>query len=287
MKLKGRGIVITGASQGLGRAIAECCVMEGAHVLICARDARVLEEARAALAANAVAGQLVIAEPADVTKTGDVRRLFEIALSQLPGIDGLVNNAGVYGPIGLLEEVSVEEWWRGVETNLLGVLLGCREVLPIFRRQGHGKIVVLSGGGATAPLPRISAYAASKSAVVRLTETLAEETRGTGIDINAIAPGALNTRLLDEVLAAGPEKVGAAFFERSVKQKEKGGTPLHHGAELCAFLLSEASNGITGKLISAVWDPWRELPGHLEELNKTDIYTLRRIVPSDRGLKWE
>jgi NAD(P)-dependent dehydrogenase (short-subunit alcohol dehydrogenase family) len=287
MKLAGRGIIITGASQGLGRAIAESCLAEGAHVLLCARDAKVLEETRAELAAKASDGQQVLAQQADVTRAADVHRLFEVGVASLPSIDGLVNNAGVYGPIGLLEDVSVEGWWRAIETNLLGVLLGCREALPIFRRQGHGKIVMLSGGGATAPLPRISSYAASKSAVVRLTETIAEETRGTGIDVNAIAPGALNTRLLDEVLAAGPDKVGTAFFERSMKQKEQGGTPLHHGAELCVFLLSEASNGITGKLISAVWDPWRELPGHVEELNKTDVYTLRRIVPADRGLKWE
>jgi 3-oxoacyl-[acyl-carrier protein] reductase len=287
MKLAGRGIIITGASQGLGRAIAESCLAEGAHVLLCARDAKVLEETRSELAAKAPDGQLVLSQQADVTRAADVHRLFEVAVESLPSIDGLVNNAGVYGPIGLLEDVSLEEWWHAIETNLRGVLLGCREVLPIFRRQGHGKIVMLSGGGATAPLPRISSYAASKSAVVRLTETIAEETRGAGIDVNAIAPGALNTRLLDEVLTAGPEKVGTAFFERSMKQKEQGGTPLHHGADLCIFLLSDASNGITGKLISAVWDPWRDLPGHVEELNKTDVYTLRRIVPADRGLKWE
>ena len=115
----------------------------------------------------------------------------------------------------------------------------------------------LSGGGATSPLPRISAYAASKAAVVRLTETLAEETAGSGIDVNAIAPGALNTRLLDEVLAEGPERVGVGFYERAVKQREQGGSPLTTGADLCVFLLSAASDGITGRLISAVWDPWR------------------------------
>jgi NAD(P)-dependent dehydrogenase (short-subunit alcohol dehydrogenase family) len=287
MKLAGRGIVITGASQGLGRAIAEACVLEGAHVLVCARDANLLEQTRVELASQASAGQLVLAQAADVRDGEDVRRLFETAAGKLPQLDGLVNNAGVYGPMGLLEEVPIEEWWRAVETNLLGVVLACREVLPIFRRQKHGKIVILSGGGATAPLPRISSYAASKAAVVRLAETLAEETRGAGIDVNAVAPGALNTRLLDQVLEEGPEKVGAGFFERALQQKEKGGTPLTRGADLCVFLLSAASDGITGKLISAIWDPWPELQKHLSELNRTDVYTLRRIVPVDRGLKWE
>jgi len=287
MKLRGRGIVITGASQGFGRAVAEACIREGAHVLLCARDANLLEQTRDQLALLASAGQQVIAQSADVRDSEAVHRLFETAASKLPQLDGLVNNAGVYGPLGLLEEAPVAEWWRAIETNLLGVMLGCREILPIFRSQGYGKIVILSGGGATSPLPRISAYASSKAAVVRLAETLAEETRGTGIDVNAIAPGALNTRLLDEILAGGPEKVGAAFFQRALQQKEQGGAPLKCGADLCVFLLSSASDGISGKLISAVWDPWPDLQKNADELNQTDIYTLRRIVPADRGLKWE
>ncbi len=159
-------------------------------------------------------------------------------------------------------------------------------MLPGFRRRGWGKIVNLSGGGATAPLPRLSAYAASKAAVVRFTETLSEELRGTHIDVNTVAPGALNTRLLDEVIAAGPDKVGKTFYERSLRQKADGGAPLEKGAALCAFLLSAESDGITGRLLSAVWDPWSDLPGRRAELDESDIYTLRRIVPKDRGRDW-
>jgi NAD(P)-dependent dehydrogenase (short-subunit alcohol dehydrogenase family) len=162
----------------------------------------------------------------------------------------------------------------------------CRAVLPHFKRHGYGKIVQLSGGGATNPLPRISAYAASKAAVVRFVETLAEEVRGEGIDVNAIAPGALNTRLLDEILQAGPEKVGVEFFDRSMRQKTQGGAPLEQGARLAVFLGAAASDGITGKLISAVWDPWEQLAQHRRDLEATDIYTLRRIVPRDRGRDW-
>jgi 3-oxoacyl-[acyl-carrier protein] reductase len=117
-------------------------------------------------------------------------------------------------------------------------------------------------------------------------ETLAEETREDHIDINSIAPGALNTRLLDEVLEAGPEAVGKVFYDRAIKQKESGGAPLEKGAELSVFLASPASDGITGKLISAVWDPWKDFPVHLDELKRTDVYTLRRIVPKDRGMDW-
>jgi NAD(P)-dependent dehydrogenase (short-subunit alcohol dehydrogenase family) len=287
VKLENRGIVVTGASQGLGRSIAQACVDEGAHVLICARDGDLLEQTRKDLIARAARGQRVEAQCADVSSADDVRRLFETVARKLPRLDGLVNNAGTYGPKGLLEEVDIQAWWKSIEINLLGVALACREVLPVFRRQKYGKIVNLSGGGATAPLPRMSAYAAGKAAVVRLTETLAHETTGAGIDINAIAPGALNTRLLDEVLAEGPERVGADFYARSLKQKEQGGVPLDKGSSLSVFLLSSASDGITGRLISAVWDPWPNLGNHMEEMRKTDVYTLRRIVPEDRGLKWE
>jgi NAD(P)-dependent dehydrogenase (short-subunit alcohol dehydrogenase family) len=122
---------------------------------------------------------------------------------------------------------------------------------------------------------------------VRLTETLAEECREYAIDINAVAPGALNTRLLDEVLESGPDAVGTAFYEKALKQKSNGGTPLELGAELCVYLASSASDGITGKLISAPWDPWRNLAQYREKLQDSDIYTLRRIVEKDRGMNWE
>lgn len=150
----------------------------------------------------------------------------------------------------------------------------------------YGKVLLLSGGGATKPLPYLSAYAASKAAVVRFGETLAEEVREFGIDVNAVAPGTLNTRLLDEVLEAGPTKVGQTCYEQALRQKAEGGTPMARGASLCLFLASAASDGITGKLISAVWDPWEKLPEHLGDLCDSDIYTIRRILPGDRGKDW-
>jgi hypothetical protein len=92
--------------------------------------------------------------------------------------------------------------------------------------------------------------------------------------------------MLQEVLDAGPEKVGAAFYRASIAQRENGGTPLDTGANLCLYLACDESNGITGKLISAAWDPWRKFAEHRQDLEKTDIYTLRRIVPGERGLSW-
>src|SRR5262249_14598488 len=146
----------------------------------------------------------------------------ERARSLLPDVSILVNNAGVYGPIGRLEDVDWVAWAEAIRINLLGTAQMCRAVIPLLRARGYGKVVNLSGGGATAPLPRFSAYAASKAAVVRLTETLAEELRDARIDVNAIAPGPLNTRLLDQVLAAGPEAAGEAFYRRALEQRAEG-----------------------------------------------------------------
>jgi 3-oxoacyl-[acyl-carrier protein] reductase len=118
-------------------------------------------------------------------------------------------------------------------------------------------------------------------------ETLAEELKEFRVDVNAIAPGALATRLVDEVLAAGAEKVGAAFFEKNKQWKEKGATSPDLGAGLAVYLASSQSDGITGKLLSAQWDAWAKLHEHRNELAKSDIYCLRRIVPEDRNKKWE
>ena len=88
------------------------------------------------------------------------------------------------------------------------------------------------------------------------------------------------------MLAGGPERVGQPFYDRALKQKEEGGAPLNRGADLAVFLGSAASDGITGKLLSAVWDPWESLGDHRGDLQRTDVYTLRRIVPADRNLEW-
>jgi 3-oxoacyl-[acyl-carrier protein] reductase len=285
MKLSGRNALITGASQGLGKAIAEQFLREGANVALCARSGNDLDATRAELAAK-FPSRRIISQACDVSNEGPVNNLVAFALRELGSIEALVLNAGVYGPMGPTENVDLEEWRRGLEINLFGVLLPCRALIPHFKKARYGKIVVLSGGGATNPLPNISCYAASKAAAVRLMETLAEELRDFHVDVNAVAPGALKTRLVDQVLAAGPEKVGAGFFAKNKKWSEEGATPLELGASLCVHLASAGSDGITGKLLSAQWDPWRELQTHRDELAKSDIYCLRRIVPEDRGKKW-
>ncbi|MGA3006654.1 MAG: SDR family oxidoreductase [Opitutaceae bacterium] len=285
MKLKGLNAIITGGSQGLGQAIAEHFLREGAHVVICARGESELFATRDQLA-RLFPSQKILAQTCDVADEGQVNALVDFALQALGPLHILVNNAGIYGPLGPTESVDLSAWRQAMDVNLFGVLLPCRAVIPHFKKAGRGKIIILSGGGATNPLPNISAYAASKAAVVRLMETLAEELRPYRIDVNAIAPGPLATRLVDEILAAGPEKVGQAFFNKNKQWKEKGAAPLSLGAELAVHLAGTQADGITGKLISAQWDPWAKLHEHRDELAKSDIYCLRRIVPEDRGQKW-
>ncbi len=284
--LAGRTALITGGTQGLGLEIGHAYLEAGvAGLCICGRDAAALERAAAELEDVARPGQSVLAEVADVSAPIDVERLLEVALAHLGELTILVSNAGVYGPKGTVDRMDWSDWVRTVEINLFGSVLVARAAAAHFTRRGYGKIIQLSGGGATGPLPGLSAYAASKAAVVRFAETLADELREQRVDVNAIAPGALNTRMLDEVLAAGPACVGEAFYQQAIQQQRSGGIPLRRGAELAVFLASAASDGITGKLLSAVWDPWPELSEHRADLD-SDVYTLRRIVPGDRGLDW-
>jgi NAD(P)-dependent dehydrogenase (short-subunit alcohol dehydrogenase family) len=285
--LQGRGALITGSSQGLGRAIAQEYVRQGASVALCARDAKLLAETAAELAPLAGPRQKIVTRPCDVSRKSEVEALVGWATAEIPNLDILVNSAGVYGPKGLLEDNDWDQWLHTIEINLLGTALLFRAIVPHLRKLGSGKIIQLSGGGATAPMPRISAYAASKAGVVRLVETLAVELTPAHIDVNAIAPGALNTRMLDEVLAAGPQVVGEEFYKKALQQRDNGGAPLSRGADLAVFLASRSSDGITGRLISAVWDQWDELPSHRDELAKSDIFTLRRIIPADRGKAWK
>jgi len=285
MSLDGRTAIITGASQGLGAVIADHFLADGASVMLCGRDAAALAAQQAGLAATYGADR-VGARPADISSTADVDALFGETLSRFRRLDILINNAGVYGPMGAIEDVDWDEWVQAIAINLTGTVYCARKAVTIFKAQRYGKIVMLSGGGATSPLPGISAYAASKAGIVRFTETLALETREWNIDVNAVAPGALMTRLTDQLIAAGPDRVGASFHARMVKLKQEGGTPLALGAELCRYLASAESDGLTGRLIAAQWDPWPFSEPHRREIADSDIYTLRRILPKDRGKGW-
>jgi 3-oxoacyl-[acyl-carrier protein] reductase len=153
-------------------------------------------------------------------------------------------------------------------------------------RRGKGSIINLSGGGAAGPRENFSAYASAKTALVRFSETLAAEVKSHGIRVNALAPGAMNTSMMRETVDAGPERAGADYQHALQTIEKDSGATAQRAAELCLFLATDESAGLTGRLLSAVWDPWQHLAEHIREIESSDIYTLRRIIPRDRGMQW-
>jgi len=262
-RLDGRNIVVTGASRGLGLAIAELLASLGANLALVART-----------------GCPIAADLSDPAAPGHIAG--RIA-AQWDRVDGLINNAGIIGPIGPLTGNDWAQWEQAIQVNLLAPIALCRLLIP--KMHAGSSIVNLSGGGATSPRHNFGAYATSKAGLVRFTENLAVELAGQGIRVNAVAPGAMNTRMLEAVLEAGAGTVGREF-DKAIEQKNKGGVPPEKAAELVAWLAGPGSEGISGRLISAVWDPWPILAEHAAELGASDIYTLRRVTPEDRGKKW-
>ena len=283
-RLDGRRVLLTGATGGLGRAVAERCWQLGASLALAARPGPALDQLVAGLTTAASGPQECFGVPADLTDPGAPETILRAVTSRWPHLDVLVNNAGIVGPIGALSTSDWAAWQQTIQVNLMAPVALCRLLIPYL--PAGGSIINLSGGGATGPRPNFSAYATSKAGLVRFTENLAVELAGQGLRVNAVAPGAMNTKMLDAVLEAGPEAAGGEFG-KSVSQKEKGGVAPATAAELVAWLAGSGSAGISGRLISAVWDPWASgLAARSEELAASDIYTLRRITPEDRGKKW-
>lgn len=280
MELKDKVSIITGGGRGIGKAIAIAFAKEGSHLVLTSRTVSELEASKQEIDKSSSVRVEIL--PADVSKPKGVKGLIDFTLGKFGTVDILVNCAGILGPVGLTTDIDSERWLQAININLYGTFLCIKAVLPIMMKNKKGKIINFSGGGAVSPRPRFSAYAISKAGVVRLTETLAEEVKEYNVDINAIAPGAVNTRLLDEVLKAG-KATGKEELAKAIKQKREGGTPPEKAAELAVFLASSSSDGLTGRLISAVWDNWREITQHLDEIMSSDIYTMRRITPGDRG----
>jgi len=284
--LRGKNIIITGASRGLGVHIARAMWDNGANLLLVARSADALMGLKEDFESDPATDQEIHITVADLAFPTATDLILKEARSVWGGLDGLVNNAGILGPIGPIWKNEWKVWEKTIRINLLAPVSLCRACIGWMKETGQGKIINLSGGGATGPRPNFSAYAVAKTGVVRFTEILAEEVRDFNIQVNSIAPGALNTDLLEAVLREDPADVGKNEYDSALKQKEGGGASPVRAAQLCVFLASPASDGITGKLISAVWDPWEELPRHIQDLAEGDIYTLRRIVPKERGKEW-
>jgi len=285
MKLKDRVAIVTGGSRGIGRAVAEAFLRNGERVAIAARTQSELSRTLSEL------GSLgeIIGRRTDVGHEAEVRDLVRSTISEFGSVDILVNAAAIQQPIGPFAEVNLKDWSRNIHTNLFGTAACCRAVLPYMIAARRGKIVNFSGGGAHHSRPNFSAYGVSKAAIVRLTEVLADEVAVHGIQVNAVSPGAIRTRMIEEILACGPEKGGREYeLVKSKALKKNGFDSLASAVELVLYLASEASDGITGKVLSAVWDPWREWERGKKPRLSRDVYVLRRIdlksfVPKKAG----
>lgn len=287
IKLSGQCALITGATHGLGFEIAKTFVKEGASIYICSRTHKDVHKTIQNLRQLAkLQDQIVDGCVCDIADTKSIDALVRNTLDIFPNLDILVNNAGVYGPFGTIEQVDWHSWIQAIQINLIGPIYLTKSLVEHFKTRKTGKIINISGGGATAPMPGISAYAVSKCGFVRFTETLAHELQDFGVDVNAIAPGALATRLTDEVIDAGPDVLNPDFIQKMKEIQSNGGTPLSIGARCVVYFASTKSDKISGRLISALWDKWETLHKHSDELAASDIYTLRRIVAKDRYKEW-
>ena len=280
-------VILTGATRGLGLYVTRSLVENGFKVSLTARNSTHLEALKAELIDRyEVAEEDILICAGDVADNRFLQDMVAKTLERFGDIYGLVSNAGIYGPLGSLESNSLDSWEYAIKVNLLGPMSLCRLLIPIFKQNGRGKIVQVSGGGATKPMANFSSYAASKAAVVRMMECLACELEGHGIDVNSVAPGLLNTALTRDVVEAGPAVVGASAYEMALQQMSDDGIgpDIDAAVSLILFLLSANSDGISGKLISAKWDNWRKFSEVRDQLIQSDAFTLRRLKASDTGL---
>ncbi len=290
--LSGVRCLVTGAYGTLGTAICQRLRADGADLLITGRSGASLAALAATLATETPVGGVIETLAVDLAAADAVATL-AVTVAAGGGLDVLVNNAAIQGPIGPLLDNDWDAWEETIRLDLLVPVALCRALAPGLGRRGRrGKIINISGGGATGPRPNFSAYGVAKTGLVRFTETFAHEVAERGIDVNAIAPGVLSSQMTRAVLAAGAAAGdGEAATARKAAAAEAPARPEdrteNKAAALCAWLASGRSDGITGRLLAALWDPWPTLDRHAADLATSDIYTLRRVTPKDRGRTWD
>lgn len=268
--VKNKGVLITGGSRGIGKRLALGFAAAGARIGLLARSKAELDLAKLEIEHN---GGVAMRIRADVRDLEQVSAAVDRMRVQFGSVDILIAAAGMQGPIGPLVDIKSKLWAETLETNLLGVMHACQAVLPGMIQHRSGKIIVLAGGGAAHARPNFSAYAASKAAVVRLVETLAEEVRDKNIQVNCLAPGGAYTSMTDEIIRAG-DRAGQKEIEEAENVRLTGGEAPSRQVELAMFLASERSNHISGKLIY-VNDDWKRLQN--SNMNP-EAYTLRRTL---------
>jgi NAD(P)-dependent dehydrogenase (short-subunit alcohol dehydrogenase family) len=272
MELLNKVCLFAGASGAIGTSIARTFCRAGAHLALTYRTASP-DELREELTGGP---SRIDCYKLDVTDWEQVQVTIRAVKDRFSGIDVLVNCTGTVGPIGAFETLDIRAWVQTIETNLIGSAHLARAVLPIMKERGRGKIILFSGGGAAYARPYFTPYSSSKAGLVRFAESLAQELVSANIQVNAVAPGPVNSRMWSEMRAASASG-GATLVEELKRMEESGGVSPDRAAGLAAFLASDRSNGLTGRLLSAVWDDWEHLEGHIEKIATSDVWTLRRV----------
>jgi NAD(P)-dependent dehydrogenase (short-subunit alcohol dehydrogenase family) len=281
--MNGKFALITGGSRGLGEVFVRRFWIEGYNICAVSRSRSAVERVLNALPKRA--NQIAVPLQCELGCSSEVAGLIERVKLLSTKLDVLINNAALLGPVGQVEVNDLTDWHRTIQVNLLAPVALCRGLIELLAHGKGGAIINLSGGGATGPRANFSAYATAKAGLVRFSETLAEELKPRLVRVNSIAPGAMRTSMLEEILAKGVEAGGKELFlARKVVDGE--GACMERVADLALFLAGDNGRGITGKLISAVWDNWHLWPERLVELSESDAYTLRRVTGRDRGFDW-
>lgn len=248
--LKGRVAIVSGASKGIGKAIALELGREGCRVVLCARGEEELQEATHEVGEVGDA----LAVPTDVTKTDEVEKLVNETFDRYGRIDILVNNAGGIGRSAAFEELSDEEWFEVLDLNLISAVRLSRGVLPYMRESGWGRIINIASESGIQPDPFMPHYNASKAALINLTKSLSKAYGPEGILVNAVSPAFVMTPLVEGMLAENAQKQGVSTEEAEAMFIEenrpnivvsRAGTS-EETAAVVAFLASERASFVTG-----------------------------------------
>jgi len=283
LKFKNKNILISGATGGFGSALAFKYFQEGGNLLLIGRNINKLNSLKNKLIKDKIANQFILTIKLDLSNIDIIKKVINKELNNINKIDVLINCAAIQGPIGKSWENNFKEWQKTFNTNFYGTMILTNSILPFMLKLKTGNIINISGGGSTSSRPDFSSYAISKTAIVRYTEILADELSNTKIKVNSVAPGIMATKMIKNVLKHKKNITNLKEFN-SVQKVLADGDNMNKAVDLCIFLSSNESNRINGKLISATWDPWHLLNSDNNKISESDIYTLRRILPEDRGL---
>lgn len=280
--LKDKVAIITGGSRGIGKAIAERFAQEGCNLMLASRTKSELE--KTAKSINKQFSVKVCSYQTDIGIENDVASMVRQTITEFGKIDILVNNAAIIGPMGEISEINGQEFFDTLKNNIGGTVFCTKAVIPYMKSQKQGCIINLSGGGGLYPLPYYDAYSASKAAIVRLTENFALELEEFNINVTAISPGAVNTKMFDEQLKTDKNSIGEKNWQALQDRLVSGGASIDKAPELALFIASQNRKELNGRVISAIWDNWKKISNQKEKIINTDIFQMRRIVPKDREI---